>query len=230
MAALPMAAAAAAARAAPLQAPSTSPYFADRQPRGKRQHAANTAAGHDGGAAAPTGSNKRRRRRPQQHEAAARSGGAPGAAAISPYFAVAPPIPRYEDRTCNGGDPGRLRLPPGWAPPRSPYSLIEEWLWNQPWRMLVACILLNKTTAKQLLNNQVLQSVIDRWPGKGQRNVKAKRPGQRLPEPPALGLQQRMIWSRCSGPRCPAARERRAQHDTCSRELPKRGRGGALRG
>jgi hypothetical protein len=157
MAALPMAAAAAAARAAPLQAPSTSPYFADRQPRGKRQHAANTAAGHDGGAAAPTGSNKRRRRRPQQHEAAARSGGAPGAAAISPYFAVAPPIPRYEDRTCNGGDPGRLRLPPGWAPPRSPYSLIEEWLWNQPWRMLVACILLNKTTAKQLLNNQVLQ-------------------------------------------------------------------------
>jgi hypothetical protein len=79
-------------------------------------------------------------------------------------------------------------------------------------------------------HNQVLPRVIDRWPGKGQRNVKAKRPGQRLPEPPALGLQQRMIWSRCSGPRCPAARERRAQHDTCSRELPKRGRGGALRG
>eukprot|EP01043_Picozoa_sp_COSAG02_P090030 COSAG02_NODE_26938_length_620_cov_1.493282_1_plen_37_part_10 len=33
--------------------------------------------------------------------------------------------------------------------------------------MLIACILLNKTTAKQLLNNQVLQRVTDRWQSPG---------------------------------------------------------------
>ena len=87
---------------------------------------------------------------------------------ISPYFALVPPIPWHDDRTCRDGDPGRSRLPPGWAPPRSPYNLIEEWLWNHPWRMLIACILLNKTTAKQLLNNQVLQRVADRWPSPGE--------------------------------------------------------------
>lgn len=34
--------------------------------------------------------------------------------------------------------------------------------------MLISCILLNKTTAKQLLNNQVLQRVVDRWPSPGE--------------------------------------------------------------
>jgi methyl-CpG-binding domain protein 4 len=99
-----------------------------------------------------------------------------GRISISPYFAEAvvptgrapPPIPWYDDRTCRTGDPGRTRLPVGWHPPRSPYSLIEEWLWNQPWRMLIACILLNKTTGKQLLNNQVLQRVMDQWPSPGE--------------------------------------------------------------
>ena len=40
------------------------------------------------------------------------------------------------------------RLPnPGWRPPPSPLSLIEEALFDRPWRLLVACCLLNKTTA-----------------------------------------------------------------------------------
>ena len=121
------------ATAAALAVPSTSPYFAQREAESPRPA-------------------KRRRRAP----------------AVSPYFAAAaaaaapaaPPVPapsirRYNDRTCCDGDPAIQRLPVGWAPPRSPFSLIEEWLWNQPWRLLVACILLNKTTGKQMLNSKV---------------------------------------------------------------------------
>ena len=36
------------------------------------------------------------------------------------------------------------------VPPASPYGLIEEQLYDDPWKLLVACILLNKTTASQV--------------------------------------------------------------------------------
>ena len=132
-------------------AAATSPYFSpQRSPRAKRRRVAVSGASvgsHTQGRSGAAGSKQ---------------------ASVSPYFAVVPPIPWYDDRTCNISDPGRSRLPLGWSPPRSPYCLIEEWLWNQPWRMLIACILLNKTTAKQLLNNQVLQRVMDQWPSPGE--------------------------------------------------------------
>lgn len=35
-----------------------------------------------------------------------------------------------------------------WEPPVSPYFLIEEALYNDPWKLLVACMLLNKTTGR----------------------------------------------------------------------------------
>lgn len=35
-------------------------------------------------------------------------------------------------------------------PPRSPYSLIQEDLWPDEWRILVSCMLLNCTTRKQV--------------------------------------------------------------------------------
>ena len=35
-----------------------------------------------------------------------------------------------------------------WEPPASPFFLIEEVLYNDPWKLLVACMLLNKTTGK----------------------------------------------------------------------------------
>ncbi|EFJ45791.1 hypothetical protein VOLCADRAFT_35340, partial [Volvox carteri f. nagariensis] len=37
-----------------------------------------------------------------------------------------------------------------WIPPASPWGLIEEVLYDNPWRLLVACILLNKTTGRQV--------------------------------------------------------------------------------
>ena len=43
------------------------------------------------------------------------------------------------------GDP-RVSL---WEPPQSPFGLIEEQLFGNPWKLLVACILLNKTSVVQ---------------------------------------------------------------------------------
>jgi len=39
-----------------------------------------------------------------------------------------------------------------WIPPASGYSLIEEMLYNDPWRLLVACMLLNKTSGKTVFS------------------------------------------------------------------------------
>lgn len=44
-----------------------------------------------------------------------------------------------------GADPRAAA--PGWHPPPSPAGLIEEALYADPYRLLVACTLLNKTTA-----------------------------------------------------------------------------------
>lgn len=35
---------------------------------------------------------------------------------------------------------------PDYVPPRSPYGLIQEDLWQDPWKLLIATIFLNKTT------------------------------------------------------------------------------------
>ncbi|XP_003386267.1 PREDICTED: methyl-CpG-binding domain protein 4-like [Amphimedon queenslandica] len=37
---------------------------------------------------------------------------------------------------------------PHYAPPRSPYGLIQEELWQDPWKLLIATIFLNRTTGK----------------------------------------------------------------------------------
>ncbi|CAI5479141.1 unnamed protein product [Closterium sp. Yama58-4] len=37
-----------------------------------------------------------------------------------------------------------------WVPPVSPFGLIQERLYRDPWRLLVACMLLNKTAGRQL--------------------------------------------------------------------------------
>lgn len=44
----------------------------------------------------------------------------------------------------------------------SPYDLIQETLCWHPWRMLVACIMLNQTSARQV--KPILESFFSRWP------------------------------------------------------------------
>ena len=35
---------------------------------------------------------------------------------------------------------------PDWEPPPSPWGFLQEELWREPWKVLVACMLLNQTT------------------------------------------------------------------------------------
>lgn len=53
---------------------------------------------------------------------------------------------RAEARPAVVGDP-RVAV---YMPPASPYGLIEEQLYDNPWKLLLACILLHKTTASQV--------------------------------------------------------------------------------
>lgn len=39
---------------------------------------------------------------------------------------------------------------PGWQAPASPFGLLEEELWQSPWKLLLGCMLLNKTSGKQV--------------------------------------------------------------------------------
>ncbi|XP_042896108.1 methyl-CpG-binding domain protein 4 [Parasteatoda tepidariorum] len=49
-----------------------------------------------------------------------------------------------------------------WDPPRSPYNLIQEDLYHDPWKMLVATICLQKTTGKAV--KKVISQFFDKFP------------------------------------------------------------------
>ena len=63
-------------------------------------------------------------------------GGGGGASGCSRAF-VSPPL-----------TPTNLRQ--WWSPPRSPFGLLEEILWEDEWKLLVACMMLNCTTRLQV--------------------------------------------------------------------------------
>lgn len=47
-------------------------------------------------------------------------------------------------------------------PPTSPYSLIQESLWPDEWKCLVACVMLNCTSRKQV--EKILPEFFKKWP------------------------------------------------------------------
>lgn len=49
-----------------------------------------------------------------------------------------------------------------WVPPKSPHGLIQEDLWPNEWRILVACLLLNLTTRKQV--DKVIDDLFEKYP------------------------------------------------------------------
>ena len=52
-----------------------------------------------------------------------------------------------------------------WTPPRSPYGLLQEDLWPDEWKILIACLMLNLTTRKQV--DRVIYEFFRRWPDPG---------------------------------------------------------------
>ena len=69
-----------------------------------------------------------------------------------------------------GRRPTRAVLKPGdnprqatWVPPVSPYGLIEEQLYDDPWKLLVACMLLNVTSGKAVSIRGAVLAVRDSY-------------------------------------------------------------------
>jgi len=49
-----------------------------------------------------------------------------------------------------------------WVPPKSPVGMLQEDLWPDEWRILVACLLHNLTTRKQV--DKVYQNLFQKYP------------------------------------------------------------------
>ena len=49
-----------------------------------------------------------------------------------------------------------------WIPPKSPYNLIQEQLWEDPWKIFVVCIFCNLT--KRVQAEPYFWEVLQRWP------------------------------------------------------------------
>ena len=62
----------------------------------------------------------------------------------SPYFQGGHYMPRPE-----------LHRDVKWTPPKSPHNLIQESLYHDPWKLLVATIFLNRTTGKHELPTEL---------------------------------------------------------------------------
>lgn len=50
----------------------------------------------------------------------------------------------------------------GWKPPKSPHGLIQEDLFPDEWKILIACLMLNLTTRKQV--DGVIYNFFEKWP------------------------------------------------------------------
>lgn len=49
---------------------------------------------------------------------------------------------------CAAPSPPRRKALRKWTPPRSPFNLVQETLFHDPWKLLIATIFLNKTSGK----------------------------------------------------------------------------------
>ncbi|DBA94602.1 TPA: hypothetical protein ACH3X1_002183 [Trebouxia sp. C0004] len=78
-------------------------------------------------------------------------------------------VKQHRRRSAKKPSKTRAFLQPGvdprqalWHPPASPYGLIEEYLYQDPWKLLVACMLLNVTSGLQV--RKVIWRLFDIWP------------------------------------------------------------------
>ena len=60
------------------------------------------------------------------------------------------------------GPPSKSKLCSNWIPPKSPYNLIQESLFHDPWKLLIATIFLNRTTGGKAI--PILWEFFKRFP------------------------------------------------------------------
>ncbi|KAM6345392.1 methyl-CpG-binding domain protein 4 isoform 6-T9 [Alca torda] len=63
---------------------------------------------------------------------------------------------------CPAPSPPRRKAFRKWTPPRSPFNLIQETLFHDPWKLLIATIFLNKTSGKMAI--PVLWEFLKKYP------------------------------------------------------------------
>ncbi|XP_070766993.1 methyl-CpG-binding domain protein 4 [Enoplosus armatus] len=96
----------------------------------------------------------------------------------SPYFSRKP--------LRDGLSPPRRKAFKKWTPPRSPYNLVQETLFHDPWKLLVATIFLNKTSGKMAI--PVLWQFFERYPSAEVTREADWKPMSELMKP--LGLYE----------------------------------------
>ncbi|XP_061590798.1 methyl-CpG-binding domain protein 4 [Cololabis saira] len=96
----------------------------------------------------------------------------------SPYFSRKP--------LGDGISPPRRKAFKKWTPPRSPFNLVQETLFHDPWKLLVATIFLNKTSGKMAI--PVLWQFFERYPSAQMTREADWKPMSELIKP--LGLYE----------------------------------------
>lgn len=57
----------------------------------------------------------------------------------------------------------RLKGGSKWVPPRSPFNLLQETLYHDPWKLLVGTIFLNKVSGMEAVGKDVLWKFLEKW-------------------------------------------------------------------
>ncbi|KAM4563878.1 methyl-CpG-binding domain protein 4 isoform 2-T2 [Odontesthes bonariensis] len=95
--------------------------------------------------------------------------------------------PYFNGKTHRDGlSPPRRKAFKKWTPPRSPFNLVQETLFHDPWKLLVATIFLNKTSGKMAI--PVLWQFFERYPSAEVTREANWKPMSELMKP--LGLYE----------------------------------------
>ncbi|XP_071332729.1 methyl-CpG-binding domain protein 4 [Trachinotus anak] len=86
----------------------------------------------------------------------------------------------------DGLSPPRRKVFKKWTPPRSPFNLVQETLFHDPWKLLVATVFLNKTSGKMAI--PVLWQFFERYPSAEVTREADWKPMSELMKP--LGLYE----------------------------------------
>ncbi|GAA6216402.1 methyl-CpG-binding domain protein 4 [Lates japonicus] len=95
--------------------------------------------------------------------------------------------PYFSGKTFKDGlSPPRRKAFKKWTPPRSPFNLVQETLFHDPWKLLVATVFLNKTSGKMAI--PVLWQFFERYPSAEVTRKADWKPMSELMKP--LGLYE----------------------------------------
>ncbi|MCI4381085.1 hypothetical protein PGIGA_G00247540 [Pangasianodon gigas] len=103
----------------------------------------------------------------------------------------------YFKRKNDGLSPPKRKAFRKWTPPRSPFKLVQETLFHDPWKLLVATIFLNRTTGKLAI--PMLWQFFERYPSAEVTRASDWKPLADLMQPLGLNALRAKTIIRFSG-------------------------------